>query len=73
MFVNKTNITIIIILTTTIIENSQGTVLSNPVVLNVQSQTSNISVTWNSLEMQMLRLYLRPRESETRGVGPGTV
>ena len=46
MLVDKTNITIIITLTTTIIENSQGTVVSNPVVLNVWSQTSNINVTW---------------------------
>lgn len=45
MSVNKTNTTIIIALTITIIENSHRTVISNTGVLEVPSQTSSISTT----------------------------
>ena len=42
---NKTNTTIIIALTSTIIENSHRTVISNQGVFEVPSQTSSISPT----------------------------
>ena len=74
MLVNKTNTTTIIItVTIAIAENSQGTAISRPVVLRVQSQTSSVRVTGTSWETGMLWLYPRPTKSEMLRVGPGNL
>lgn len=66
MLVNKPKITTMITTVTVIIyENSQGTVISSPVVLEGQPQASSISVTGELVRNADSLAHCIPNESKT--------